>query len=115
MVRISKSTRRKLRVREKLRYIAKRLRLVVFRSGRYIYGQIIDDKKGATLVSVSENQLSGEKKMTKSQKAKLLGEIMAEEALKTKIKEVTFDRGKYQYHGRIKAFAEGARTGGLKF
>ena len=108
-------TRRKRRVRQKLHWQSDRPRLSVFRSNKYLYGQIIDDKKGKTLVAVSEKELKGKDKKPKLEKAKLLGEMLAKKAVKVKIKQVVFDKGANLYHGRIKSFAEGARTGGLKF
>lgn len=95
-----------------------RLRLAVFRSNKSIYGQLIDDNQQKTILSISEKKLSpakGEPKLTKIEKAKLMGKLLAKEALKKKIEEVFFDRRHYRYHGRVKAFAEGAREGGLRF
>lgn len=91
----------------------KRPRLSVFRSNKFIYAQIIDDEKGKTLVGVSEKRIKEEK--TKTDKAKLLGLLLARQALKHKIDSVVFDRGNFKYHGRVKAFADGVREGGLKF
>lgn len=93
----------------------KRPRISVFRSNRYIYAQIIDDENGVSLVGVSEAELKTEKKFPKTKRAELIGEILAKKALKKGIRKVRFDRGKYRYHGRVKALAEGARKGGLKF
>ena len=108
--------KRAKRVRLKLRGITRQSglpRLTVFRSNRYIYAQIIDDQKRGTLLSVSEK----ETKMTgtKTERAKMVGQILAERAQAQKIKRVIFDRGSYKYHGRVKALAEGAREGGLNF
>lgn len=94
----------------------KRYRLAVFRSNKHIYAQIIDDEKGHTLVAASDlKDLKTGQKMTKTQKAKEIGKILAKRALEAKIKGVFFDRRKYKYHGRVKALAEGAREGGLNF
>lgn len=95
----------------------KRLRLAVFRSNKHIYAQIIDDEKGHTLVAANEKdlKLKKEEKLTKTQKAKMVGKILAEKAKRKKITNVWFDRRAYKYHGRVKALAEGAREGGLKF
>lgn len=90
-----------------------RMRLSVFRSNRYISAQIIDDQKGETLLSVSEKELK--EKLSRTEKAKKLGLLLAEKSKKKKIDKVVFDRGKFRYHGRVKALAEGAREGGLKF
>lgn len=91
-----------------------RPRLAVFRSNIHIYGMLIDDINGKTLVSVSDKTL-GKKGVTKTQKAKEVGKLLAEKAKKNKYKKVTFDRAGYRYHGRVKALAEGAREGGLEF
>jgi large subunit ribosomal protein L18 len=95
-----------------------RKRLSVFRSSKHIYAQVIDDTKGLTLVSAS----SLEKTMREGMKtganitaAKAVGKLVAERATQKGIKDVVFDRGGYRYHGRIKALADAAREGGLKF
>lgn len=92
---------------------SKRPRLSVFRSNKFIYAQIIDDEKGKTLVGVSEKRIL--EKKTKTEKAKLLGLLLAKKAAKRKINSVVFDRGSFKYHGRVKALVLGAREGGLKF
>jgi large subunit ribosomal protein L18 len=96
---------------------AKRPRLTVFRSNKYIYAQIIDDGKSQTLVAAGEKDLVTDRKKgtLKTQRARLVGKILAERALKKGIKQVRFDRRSYKYHGRVKALAEGARQRGLKF
>lgn len=99
---------------------AKRPRLSVFRSNKAIYAQIVDDSKRETLVAASEKDLgkvskSQSFKVSKTERARVIGEILAKKALKKGIKSVVFDRGRYLYHGRVKALAEGARKGGLKF
>lgn len=106
----------------------KRPRISVFRSTRYIYAQIIDDEKGETLVAacniaVRKRKTKSEKRKAKAQNlklnkteiARLVGKKLAKKALKAGIKKIVFDRGPYQYHGRVKALAEGAREGGLEF
>src|SRR3989344_3557230 len=107
---IVKSERRKKRVRSKIKGSLKRPRLSVFRSSKHIYAQIIDDNKGETLVSASDMELvKGSKKKTNSTKKDIsyqLGDLLAQKALKKKIKRVIFDRGAYRYHGRVKALAE---------
>jgi|SRR3989344_1002286 len=90
-----------------------RVRLTVFKSNVYIYAQIIDDKKGITLVSSSS--LKEKNGKGRIEKAMLVGENIAKKALAKRVKKVWFDRGRYRYHGRIKALAEGARKGGLDF
>jgi large subunit ribosomal protein L18 len=95
-----------------------RLRLTVFRSGKHIYAQIIDDKAGKTLVSASslEKDMRGKTKTGADKAAaKTVGEMVADRALKAGIKEVVFDRGGYLYHGRVKELAEAARAAGLSF
>ena len=109
-----KTLSRKTRVRAKLSQYKDTPRLNVYRSNKYIYAQIIDDKKSATLVAASEKELKAKDK-TKSQKAVLLGELMAKKAKVKKITKIRFDRGACKYHGRIKALAEAARKGGLNF
>ncbi|TSC54382.1 MAG: large subunit ribosomal protein L18 [Microgenomates group bacterium LiPW_16] len=99
-----------------IRTSANRPRLSVFRSAKYIYGQIIDDKTGKTLAAANDLKLKTRKpKLKKAERAYEVGKLLAEKAVKEKIKEVVFDRGRFKYHGRVKALAEGAREGGLKF
>ena len=106
--------KRRDRVRTKLRRVYDRHRLSVFKSGRHIYAQIIDDMSGNTMVSCSSVEI---KKFGKNnvESSKEVGLKLAEKAKKKGIKEVLFDRGGYLYHGRVKSLAEGAREGGLKF
>ncbi len=106
---------RKKRVRAKVRGLADQPRLAVFRSLTSCSVQLIDDERGLTLVSGSEKELPKDQKLTKTQKAALLGELIAKRALEKGIKKVVFDRGGNAYHGRIAALANGARTGGLEF
>jgi large subunit ribosomal protein L18 len=111
--------RRKARIRRTIKAAAgERLRLSVFRSSKHIYAQVIDDRKGATLASAS----SLEKDLRASLKtgadiaaAKAVGKLVAERAAAAGAKDVVFDRGSYIYHGRVKALADAAREGGLKF
>lgn len=102
----------KYRVRSKISGTAARPRMSVFRSNKQIYVQLIDDVAATTLVSASS---LGFEKMTKTEQAGKVGELVAEKALAAGIKEVVFDRNGYLYHGRVKEVAEGARKGGLKF
>ena len=90
-----------------------RPRLSVSKSNAYISVQLIDETGQRTLASASSRELK--EKGTKTELAEKVGEIIAEKAKKEKIKKVKFDRGKYAYHGRVKALAEGARKGGLEF
>lgn len=106
---------RKLRVRAKTKGTSEMPRLSVYRSNKFIYAQIIDDSKRKTIIGVSEKELTLKEKVNKSVKSKELGLLIAKKALGKKVKEVIFDRGEYRYHGRVKALAEGAREGGLKF
>ncbi len=107
--------RRQVRVRAKIFGTKDKPRLSVFKSNRYIFAQVINDEKGETLVGVSEKELSAKEKPNKTERARELGIVLAKKAMDKKIKSVAFDRGSYSYHGRIKALAEGARKGGLKF
>lgn len=139
---------RKKRVRSQIRGSKERPRLSVFRSNKYIYGQIINDDKGVTLVAASEKEIKQVKSdpfgkardhpeqsrmdenlkvnsirqkskkkpaPTKTERARLVGELLGKKALKLGIKKVVFDRGSYQYHGRVKTLADGARKAGLEF
>ncbi|MFO7773431.1 MAG: 50S ribosomal protein L18 [Dehalococcoidia bacterium] len=106
------------RVRRKVTSTMSRPRLCVFRSLNHIYAQLIDDSIAQTLASMSTLDSEVRSKtdgMGKSKKAELVGTLLAEKALAKGIKEAVFDRGGYRYHGRVKALAEGARKGGLKF
>src|SRR5256885_17162595 len=116
---VDRTARRTRKVRRQIRRAAgTRVRLSVFRSSKHIYAQVIDDLKGATLAAAS----SIEKDMRGTQKtganiaaAKAVGKLLAERAVAKGIKDVVFDRGGYLYHGRVKALADAAREGGLKF
>ncbi len=110
---------RHARVRAKLSGTTDRPRLCVFRSLSHIYAQIIDDSEGHTLACAStlDHEVKGETNggRVKVGKAELVGSLMAKRALEQGITQVVFDRGGYKYHGRVKALAEAARQGGLKF
>jgi large subunit ribosomal protein L18 len=112
---INRKQNRQKRVRAKIFGTHEKPRLSVFRSNKYIFAQIIDDGKGETISAISEKELVVKDKLKKSDIAKQLGIALAKKALAKKVNSVVFDRGSYLYHGRIKAFAEGAREGGLKF
>ena len=113
---LTKRDRRKIRVRSKINGTKNRSRLSVFRSSRFIYAQLIDDSKNHTIVSAAEKELPAiERKKGKIEKAKLVGKLLAQKAIKRKIVSAIFDRNGYLYHGRVKALAQGAREGGLKF
>lgn len=110
--------RRQRRVRAKLHGTAQRPRLNIFRSNENIFAQVIDDDQGHTLVSASTidtevaSQLSDK---SKTDAARIVGQVLAERAKNAGIETVIFDRGGFQYHGRVAALAEGAREAGLKF
>ena len=104
--------RRHRRVRRKVMGTADRPRLAVFRSSRQIYAQLIDDFAGVTLASASTLGESGGAPIERAKKA---GEELAKKATEAGITKCTFDRGGFQYHGRVQALAEGARDGGLEF
>jgi large subunit ribosomal protein L18 len=118
--RVSDSVRNRVRRRKRISYkvkgTAERPRLAVFRSNTAFYAQIIDDDAAKTLVALATNgkDLKGKTKNTKDG-VKALGEAIAKKAAAAKIDKVVFDRAGYLYHGKVKAFADGAREGGLKF
>jgi len=107
--------RRHLRVRKRISGTAARPRLVVFRSSKHIYAQLVDDERGVTLLGAADTtegiQAEGKGKTAKSF---ALGRLIAARAKDKGIAKVVFDRGGYQHHGRVKAVAEGARKGGLE-
>jgi large subunit ribosomal protein L18 len=103
------------RIRRKLSGSAERPRLAVFRSVAHIYAQVIDDVKGVTLVSASTVDKAAKANGGNVAAAKTIGKLVAERAKEKGIKSVVFDRGGYQYHGRIKALADAAREAGLEF
>ena len=121
-----KRNNRKKRITARILATASRPRLCVFRSNQHIYAQIIEAEKGKTLISASDLEIKKKDKTKKEPREKKtmgkkegiafrVGELIAEKALKSEIREIVFDRRSYKYHGRIKALAEGARKGGLKF
>lgn len=103
----------KMGVRRKLSGTSARPRLSVFRSNTGIYAQIIDDEKGVTIAAASSLELG--KKTVNIENSKTVGKKLAEKAVASGVQTIVFDRNGYLYHGNIKAFAEGAREGGLKF
>ncbi len=113
---IDRRTRIKYRVRKKVRGTTEKPRLSVFRSNKAIYAQVIDDLEGKTIAAASSDTKDiGDKKMTKTEKAREVGKLIAERAKEAGIADIIFDRNGYLYHGRVKSLAEGAREGGLKF
>jgi large subunit ribosomal protein L18 len=112
----SKESRRnkiRSRIRSRVTGTAQKPRLSVFRSNKFIYAQLIDDVAGKTIVATSSRALT--EKVAKVDSSTLVGKALAEKAIASGISEVVFDRGGYLYHGRVKALADGAREGGLKF
>ena len=107
--------RRHRRVRGKVRGTSERPRLVVSRSNKGISAQLVDDLDGRTLAAASWLQLAKSFKGKKTEQAAEVGKLLAQNAKKADIEVVVFDRGGYLYHGRVKALAEAAREGGLKF
>jgi large subunit ribosomal protein L18 len=117
LTKIERRKRIKLRIRKDICGTKELPRLSVFRSNKQIYVQIINDVDGQTLLSVSskEKEIAGKEGITKLEQAKLVGKLAAEKSKESGITAVVFDRSGYLYHGRIKALAEAAREGGLKF
>lgn len=119
IVKNKKAERRRRRVRAKIKGSAAIPRLTVSKSAQNTFAQLIDDQKRTTIVSAATNASAVKDKLKKDlskvDAAKLVGEEIAKIAGKKGIKKIVFDRNKYIYHGRIKAVAEGARSGGLKF
>lgn len=118
--RLLQRRRRHLRVRNRVEGTAERPRLVVFRSLKNMEGQLVDDMAGATLLGMSTltTDLRGFKAEGKNRRVEhafAAGKLLAEKAKGAGISRVVFDRGGYKYHGRVKAFADGARQGGLEF
>jgi large subunit ribosomal protein L18 len=107
--------RRHFRVRKKITGTSQRPRLAVYRSNRYIYAQIIDDASGKTIVAASSREAGVGGKALTVETATEVGKLVGARAKDAGIESVVFDRGGYQYHGRIKALAEGARESGLEF
>ncbi|HEY4475304.1 MAG TPA: 50S ribosomal protein L18 [Candidatus Paceibacterota bacterium] len=110
---LKRREQRKKRTRSRIRGTASKPRLTVFRSNKHLFVQLIDDEKGRTLASASTRALSSKSK-SKIASSSELGKVIAEAAKKAGINSAVFDRGAYQYHGRIKALAESARSSGLK-
>ena len=114
---LQSNTKRKIRTRYKLKKVSTRKRFSVFKSNNHLYVQIINDKEGVTLASVSSLEKSFREKKINDRKliAQELGKEIAKRSLDKGIKTVAFDKGKYKYHGIIKIVADSARTAGLKF
>ncbi len=106
---------RQKRIRAKVKGISQCPRLSVFRSNKHLFLQIINDKKGETIVSASDLEIKTAGKIKKIEMAYQTGQLIAKKTLDKNIKKIVFDRNGYKYHGRVKAVAEGARLEGLKF
>ena len=118
IVKSKKNTRLRKTIRKVLNGDAKRPRLIIFRSNKYLYSQVYDDVNGKVLTHAStlEKEVKEKLKSTKDKEAaKVMGEVIAERLKKLKIKEVVFDRNVYSYTGRVKVFADSAREKGIKF
>jgi len=115
LIKQEKRHRRHVRIKSRVKGTKKCPRLSVFRSNKYIYAQLIDDVNGKTLVSANNIKIDKKDGLSKIEKAKEIGSSLAKKAIDNKITKIVFDRGGYKYHGRVKAVAEGAREGGLKF
>ena len=118
-MKLSKQDRRqrlRFRIRKTVTGTVQRPRLAVFRSNKEIYAQLIDDVSGKTITAASSRDKDIDaSKASKIEAAKLVGKAIAEKAVKAGVDTISFDRGGYLYHGRVKSLAEGAREGGLKF
>lgn len=115
--RIRRHARHK-RIRRRLRGVPERPRLAVYRSLRHTYAQVIDDSQGITVASAStlENEVQPQNRDNhKVEVSKMVGELIAKRSVARGVEQVVFDRGGYKYHGRVKALADAAREGGLKF
>ncbi|MFM8270211.1 MAG: 50S ribosomal protein L18 [Pseudomonadota bacterium] len=109
---------KKVRIRKKIKLQQGKIaRLVVYRSNKFLYAQLVDDSKGITLAqaNTSEKAFESAKSQKNLESAKTLGKLIGERALSAKVEKILFDRNGFTYHGRIKALAEGAREAGLKF
>jgi large subunit ribosomal protein L18 len=120
MNRMAQRARRHARIRKKIWGTAERPRLVVFRSLKNFEGQVVDDDAGKTLVGLSTlcadlADFKAEGSNPRVERAHAAGKLLAERAVALGVESIVFDRGGYQYHGRVKAFADGAREGGLQF
>jgi large subunit ribosomal protein L18 len=109
---VNKRTQRHRRIRAKVKGSAERPRLAFFKSNRYVYAQVIDDVRGATLAAASSREVKGK---SMAEQAKVVGEAVAKAALAKKVVQVVFDRGGFSYTGKVKIFADAARAAGLDF
>ena len=104
-IKLKRRARRQTRIRKKIAEVSSRPRLSIFKSNKFLYAQIIDDTKGHTLVAVNEKEVEDG--------VQGLGKLLATKAKEKKVSDVVFDRGRYKYHGKVKAFVDAAREGGL--
>ena len=118
-MKLDTTTRKKFRVRSKIKKVSSkdRFRLSISRSSKNIFAQIIDDEKNITLLSASsiEKDIKSLQKVNKSELSKIVAEKLAKKAQEKKITKIFFDRGIYKYHGRVKIFAETLRKNGMEF
>ena len=117
LAKLERRSRIRMRIRKKISGNAEKPRVSVFRSNKQIYAQVIDDLSGTTLLSASskEKEIAARTGIKKSEQAALVGKLLASKCKEKGIENVTFDRGGYKYHGRVKSLADAAREGGLKF
>jgi large subunit ribosomal protein L18 len=117
LTKLERRSRIKMRIRKDVYGTKEKPRLSVFRSNKQIYVQFIDDAEGKTLLSVSSRvkEIADKAGITKIEQARMVGKLAAEKSKESGINNVVFDRNGYLYHGRVKALAEAAREGGLKF
>jgi len=117
LTKLERRIRIKHRIRKRLSGVSEKPRMSVYRSNKDIYVQLIDDVQGVTLIAASskEKEIAGKKSITKTEQAKLVGQLIAQKAIEKGISQVVFDRNGYLYHGRVKSLADAAREKGLKF
>ncbi len=117
LTKLERRIRIKHRIRKRLSGVAEKPRMSVYRSNKDIYVQLVDDVQGKTLIAASskEKEIADKKSITKTEQAKLVGELIAKKAIENGISQVVFDRNGYLYHGRVKSLADAAREKGLKF
>jgi large subunit ribosomal protein L18 len=117
LTKFERRTRIRMRIRKKISGTAGKPRVAIFRSNKQIYVQVIDDLTGSTLLSASskEKEIAAKTGIKKTEQAAFVGKLLASRCKEKGIDSVTFDRGGYKYHGRVKSLADAAREGGLKF
>jgi large subunit ribosomal protein L18 len=117
LTKLERRTRIRMRIRKKISGTTEKPRVSVYRSNKQIYAQVIDDLSGVTLLSASskEKEIATKTGIKKTEQAAFVGKLLAAKCKEKGIENVTFDRGGYKYHGRIKSLADAAREGGLKF